>query len=289
MMNDSCQRFIFVDQDIRGEIVHLGDSFQTLQSNKTYPGPVVVQLGEFLAAGVLLSTTIKYQGRLVLQARSQGQLPLIMAECTHDQCVRGIARYDDPPAGSSFRELLQGGTLAITIEPEKGESYQGIVALEDESLAASLESYFARSEQLPSLFFLASEQNRCAGLMLQQMPPGRVLSQQDRAGAWSTVSQLAATLGRQELLDLDNETLLFRLFNQMEVKIFTPRSVRHRCSCNRERTARALFLLGRDEIMEIVTEQGGVEIGCEFCGKQYNFGPHELDLLFEHPDSENVH
>jgi len=289
MMNDSCQRFIFVDQDIRGEIVRLSDSYQALQHNKSYPAPVLLQLGEFLAASVLLSTTIKYKGRLVLQARSQAQLPLIMAECTSEQYIRGIARYEEPPAGSSFSELLSGGTLAITIEPEHGESWQGIVALEDESLAASLEAYFARSEQLPSLFSLVSDQHRCVGLLLQQMPKKMVLNQQDRSETWNTISQLAATLSRQELLDLDNETLLYRLFNQEQVRIFTPRKVEHRCSCNRERTASALLLLGRDEIMEIVAEQGGVEINCEFCGKQYNFGPQELEMLFEHPDSENVH
>lgn len=286
---DYCRRFLFAEQDVRGQLVILEDSYQGLLANKNYPLPAQRLLGEFLAAGVLLSTTIKFDGRLVLQARGEGQISVIMAECTSTQKVRGIVRYDDIDPAANMGQLMGSGVLAITIEPDKGESYQGIVALDSSGLAASLEDYFQRSEQLPSLFFLAADSQRSAGLLLQQMPVQLQEDRQAREDAWNTISALAATLTVEELLQLDDETLLYRLFNELSLTLFPSQAVEYQCSCNRERTARALLLLGQDEVMGIVAEQGGVEISCEFCGKQYNFGPRELGLLFEHPDSAHMH
>ena len=167
---DSCQRFIFSGLDIRGEVVRLNGSFAEILANKEYPQAVRNLLGEFLAASVLLSTTIKFDGRLVLQARSEGQIPLIMAECTNELHLRGIARYEEEPTSDNFNELLHSGTLAITVEPPNGEPYQGIVPLEQDSLAACLEEYFTRSEQLEGHFFLVADEHQCAGLLLQQLP-----------------------------------------------------------------------------------------------------------------------
>ena len=286
---DSCQRFMFTECDIRGELVNLTESYRNLMANNVYPPAVQELLGQFLAASVLLSTTIKFAGRLVLQARSEGEVPLIMAECTSDQHVRGIARYDDVPAGSCFRTLLQKGVLAITIEPEEGESYQGIVPLEQDSLAACLEDYFLRSEQLASRFYLAADPHCCAGLMIQQLPPQLEKDAGSRLESWNMVGHLAATVSETELLELDNEVLLYRLFHQQQVKLFTPRPVEHRCSCSRERTARALFTLGESEVMDIIAERGCLEINCEFCGRQYRFEADEMKLLFEDHDGQSIH
>jgi bifunctional UDP-N-acetylglucosamine pyrophosphorylase/glucosamine-1-phosphate N-acetyltransferase len=115
--------------DVRGEIVRLHKSFAVAVQGKHYPDPVAMLLGQFLAASALLSTTIKFDGRLVLQVRSQGEVALMMAECTSDGELRGIARYAETPAGHEFRELLRDGTLVITIDTRKGEPYQGIVSL----------------------------------------------------------------------------------------------------------------------------------------------------------------
>lgn len=287
--SDNCQRFIFADSDIRGEVVRLHGSFRELLQHQRYPQPVAELLGEFLTASVLLGSGIKFNGRLVLQARTQGPLKLVMAECTSEHHIRGIVRYETEDLDGGFHQLLRQGTLAITIEPEKGEAHQGIVALEQDNLAACLEDYFQRSEQLPSLIFLVASGSHCAGLLLQQMPPRVERRPQTREESWNRVCHLARTLTRDELLLLDNQTLLYRLFNELPVKVFPSRGIQHRCSCSRERTARALFMLGREEIMDIVAEQGGVEINCEFCGRQYNFGPQELEMLFEHPSADRVH
>ncbi|MFM1895457.1 MAG: hypothetical protein RLZZ385_531 [Pseudomonadota bacterium] len=280
---------MFTESDIRGELVNLQDSYQQLMANNAYPPAVQELLGQFLAASVLLSTTIKFAGRLVLQARSDGEIPLIMAECTSEQQVRGIARFNDIPVGTHFRELLRNGVLAITIEPEEGESYQGIVPLEQDTLAGCLEDYFQRSEQLASQFHLAADAEACAGLLIQQLPPQLDRDPLSRLEAWNTISHLASTVSDTELLELDNEVLLYRLFHQQQVKLFAPRSVEHRCSCSRERTARALFTLGEAEIMDIVAEQGSLEINCEFCGRQYRFSAEEMRLLFEDHDGQSIH
>jgi len=288
--SDSCQRFIFEGLDIRGEMVSLSASFSEILANKEYPVPVRILLGEFVTATTLLSTTVKFDGRLVLQARSKGQVPLIMAECTSEQHLRGIARYSDEPTSREFSELLHDGTLAMTIEPESGEPYQGIVPLEQRDLAACLEDYFTRSEQLESRFFLVSDGDQhCAGLLLQQLPAQLVRDEEERREEWSTISQLAATLTDSELLSLDNEEVLYRLFHQHRVKLFSPRPVQHVCSCSRERTARALHSIGEEEVMDIIAEQGIVEISCEFCGKQYCFEEDELGLLFQRPGEKKTH
>ena len=286
---DSCQRFIFEGLDIRGEVVRLNESFTEILANKEYPQAVQELVGEFLAASVLLSTTVKFDGRLVLQARSEGQVPLIMAECTSELHLRGIARYDEEPVSDKFSELLRFGTLAITIEPPRGEPYQGIVPLERNDLAACLEEYFSRSEQLEGRFFLVADERQCVGLLLQQLPMQLVADPDIRDEEWSTITQLASTLTDDELLNLNSEEVLYRLFHQHQVKLFAPREVSYQCSCSRERTARALHAIGEEEIMDILSEQGAVEISCEFCGKQYRFEESELQLLFESPTENKMH
>jgi molecular chaperone Hsp33 len=212
-----------------------------------------------------------------------------MAECTSEQQLRGIARYSDDAVSDEFADLLRAGTLAITIEPHQGESYQGIVPLAQHTLAACLEEYFLRSEQLESRFFLASDGVTCAGLLLQQLPAQLLKDEELRHEEWSTVSQLAATLTSNELLSLTNEETLYRLFHQHRIKLFDQKPVVYQCSCSRERTARALHAIGEEEVMSIIAEQGAVEITCEFCGKQYRFMEGELGLLFESPADKRAH
>src|SRR5690606_22947881 len=273
---DTRQRFIFENFDIRGDIVKLQKSYLETVTGKHYPEAVARLLGEFLAASALLSTTIKFDGRLVLQARSAGQVALIMAECSSEGQLRGIARYADTPTSDQFTELLRDGTLVITIDSRSGEPYQGIVALEGTSLAQCLEAYFRQSEQLGSLFTFASDHQGVAAMLLQQLPAQRQQDADERSRSWEHTTTLARTLTTEELLQLPNADILLRLYHQEELRVFPPRPLAFGCSCNRERTARAISALGREEIESLIAERGGVEISCEFCGTEYNFGPGEL-------------
>lgn len=278
---DSSQRFLFDGTDIRGELVRLNSSYTQTVRGHEYPLHVQHLLGEFLAATVLLASTIKYDGRLVLQVRGEGQLSLVMAECTSEGDVRGIVRYDEPPRKGDFPALIGNGTLAITVDSRRGEPYQGIVALQGASLADCLAQYFAQSEQLATRFFIVADDDQVSALLLQQLPANVVKDAEEREEQWRHVLALAQTLRDEELLALDNTTILHRLYHQESVRLFDATELRYQCSCSRERTAAALLAIGRDQVQEILAEQGDVSMTCEFCGTHYSFTDNEVTLLFE--------
>ena len=286
---DHSQRFIFDDNDVRGEMVSLAESYQHVLAKHPYPQPVAQLLGEMLAAAALLVGTLKFEGLLVLQARSSGPVPLVMIECSSEREVRGIARYDaeavDPGAG--LRELMPDGVLALTIDPAKGQRYQGIVELEGTSLAESLTGYFATSEQLPTRFWLHADGQRARGLLLQQLPPQQQTEPEERQESWNHLLTLADTLTAEELLGLDNQTVLHRLYHQEALRLFEPSPLQFRCSCSRERSARALISVGQPDAEALLEESGGrVEIDCQFCNERYFFDASDVAQLFATGDSQ---
>jgi len=157
---DQFQRFIFEDSQVRGAWVKLNDSYSEIGNQAPYPASVRRMLGESLVASVLMSSTLKFEGTLSLQAQGEGPLRTLMAECSHDRFIRGLARYDEHAVTEdSLNALLGEGRMAITISPDKGQRYQGVVPREEESLAGCLEEYFERSEQIPTSFFLFADEN----------------------------------------------------------------------------------------------------------------------------------
>lgn len=273
---DQRRRFIFEHMDLRGEWVQLDQVIADVRAIHDYPAPVAQLLGEFLAAAVLLAGTLKFRGTLTVQARSQRAIPLIMAECSSQLEVRAIARGAQAAVGSSFQELLGDGQLALTISPEQGNRYQGIVPLDGESLAASIDRYFAQSEQLQTRLFLASDGQRAGGLLLQQLPEDRVKDRAQRDAQWEHVTHLSSTVRDAELQRLDSRALLRRLFHEETLRLFDPEPVRFGCSCSRERSLAALQTLGREEIESILEEQGTVTMDCEFCNQRYVFQPEDF-------------
>lgn len=288
MASDSLQRFLFDGTDIRGEIVLLEQAYADVLAPRQDPAPVAALLGEFLAATSLLGSTLKFEGLLCLQAHSKGTLGTVMTETTHDRHIRGIVRGGEQACGTAFAELLGAGTLAITIDPARGERYQGIVALAD-SLAHSLDGYFAQSAQLPTRLWLAADGHRAAGLLLQSLPAQAVPDPEQRAAQWQHITALADTLTREELLTLAPETLLYRLYHQETVRLFEPQPVRFRCSCSQQRSARALTHLGEDAVRSIIADEGMVEMRCEFCQHTYRFSPTDIDRLFAPPAAPILH
>lgn len=275
--NNLTRKFIFEEADIRGEIVHLDSAYRQILEIHQYPPGVSRLLGEFLAASVLLSTTIKFEGRLVLQAQSQGEVPLLMAECSNDMSVRAIARGAQQATSSEFSRLLCDGHLAITIEPYEGQRYQGIVPLDGGDLASCIESYFENSEQLATRLWLASTGEMAAGLLLQQLPVQVVRDADLREQQWEHACTLAETVQRQEVLELEQETLLYHLFHQDQVRVFGGQSVRFACSCSRERCHNALMSIGPTELLKLLEEEETVTMDCEFCNQQYHFQRSDFD------------
>lgn len=276
--NDLLHRFIFDDCDIRGEIVTLGDSYQEVLANNPYPRAIQELLGEFLAATSLLSSTLKFDGMIVLQARGDGAISTIMAECSNHQTLRAIVRLNpdvtlDPAVGEqgTMKQLLGTGVLAITIEPKKGERYQGIVPMDSENLAGCLEHYFYQSEQLKTRLWFAADGERASGFLLQALPKQLNTDHEANEQHWETLCALSETVTTEELLSLNHSELLYRLFHEEAVRIFEPNALHFACSCSRERTASALLSLGRDEVEQLLIEQGNIEVDCQFCNQHYEF------------------
>ena len=288
-MSDFSQRFLFDDTDVRGELVALRDSYLHVLAKHSYPAPVAELLGEMLAAAALLVGTLKFDGLLVLQARSEGPVPLLMVECSSEREVRAIARYDAEQVqpGDGLNQLMPDGTLMLTVDPRQGQRYQGIVALEGASLAECLSAYFANSEQLPTRFWLQADGRVARGMLLQALPADRLTDPEERAASWQHLTTLADSLTAEELLGLDNQTVLHRLYHQEQVRLFDEQPLVFRCSCSRERSARALISLGEPDALQLVTEQGGtVVIDCQFCNERYLFDAADVAQLFAGGGSE---
>lgn len=281
-MPDLIHRFIFDDFDIRGEIISLEQSYQTALRNGDYPDPAGYLLGEFMAAAGLLSAVLKFDGTLTLQARGNGPLPLIMADCTRHHSLRAIAQLSEAaiPTEVSLKQLLGVGTLAITIDPASGERYQGIVALEHDRLDRCLESYFEQSEQLPTRLWLCADGERAGGLLLQALPGQKNADSDARQEYWQHITQLAGTITAAEQLSLSHQEQLHRLFHQEKLRLFAPENLAFNCSCSRDRTSVALQTMGEQEIRDILDEQGIIEIDCQFCHQTYRYSADDIEQLF---------
>lgn len=291
--NDLLHRFIFDDCDIRGELVTLGDSYREVLKHNSYPPAIQRLLGEFLAAVSLLSSTLKFDGMIILQARGDGPISTIMAECSHHQNLRGIVRMNADMALSedlanhgSLQDLLGNSVLFITIEPKRSENfqgklerYQGIVPMESPNLAGCLEAYFSQSEQLATRLWFASDDQHTSGLLIQALPQQLNTDADTNSEHWETITTLAATITATELLELNHTTILHRLFHEQALRVFDPKPLQFFCSCSRERSASALLSIGQEEVEELLVEEGSIDIDCQFCNQHYHFSAADVREL----------
>ncbi len=270
---DKISRFLFDKANIRGEIVRLNKVWNTMQANHQYPPLISQYLGEAVAASVLLSATLKFEGSMTIQATGDGALTLMVVECRNDFGVRAVAKYQQPlPDNMDIKALLGDGNLVITIEQAKTkERYQGIVPLEGDSIAEFLQAYLIRSEQLETRIFLASDHHSVGGLLLQQLP-----GQSDDEDNWDRITHLGNTIKTQELLELDTQEILHRLYHEEDIRLFDAQDIYFQCSCSQEKVSNMLRSIGQQEASDIIKEQGNISVDCEFCGKKYRFD--EIDI-----------
>ena len=274
---DSLQRFIFENAPIHGEIVHLDATWQAVLERRQYPPRVREVLGELMAAAALLTSTLKFDGRLIMQIQGKGPVSLLVIECTSDRTMRAIAQWQGEIPDAPLAALVGDGRLAVTIDPLKGkERYQAIVALEGLTVAEAFENYFARSEQLATRLWLASDPQQAAGMLLQRLPE----AEPPDDDAWMRAVHLGSTITREELLALPVREIVHRLYHEEDIRLFSRMPVSFRCSCSRERVEAVLRMLGRDEIQSILAEQGSVSVDCEFCGNRYEFDRIDAEQLF---------
>jgi len=297
-MSDSLTGFVFANNIAHGAFVSLHNGVDQLLGHRDYSDPVRTLIGEAMAAMPLLATHLKFEGRINLQFQAMErmagekraaeragltELPprmqLLVAQVDHHLHVRGMAKAPADLHGS-FTELLNGGLLALLLEPsaDNRPASQAVVLIQGESLAEALEGYFVRSEQLPTMLRLAADGDRLAGFMLQRMPLEHTRATEED---WEHLTILADTLTREELLKEDANTLIRRLFGNEELAVLPPRPVTATCRCSHAGISTLLLSLGRDEVDAVLADQGKVEITCEFCGRQYRFSPADVNALFK--------
>lgn len=285
-MSDQIQRFMFDHTNVRGEIVTLSAAYHEVLDRHAYPPAVNELLGELLAAVALLTDTIKLDGTLSIEVRGRGILSLLMAESNPGGELRAIARIAEdavlPSEHASFRELVGEGQIVITLDPREGHRYQGIVALDQETLSGCLEAYFSQSEQLPTRLWLAANGERAGGLLLQRLPEE---SQNQDVDAWDRSVQLADTIKTEELLGLEQREVLHRLYHEETVRVFDPKALRFGCTCSRERMSHALHTLGQEELRDILQEQGAIDTQCHFCHTKYHYTAADIEILLDDPEA----
>jgi molecular chaperone Hsp33 len=270
-MSDAHRRFLIENTPVRGGWVRLDDTYREVLSRHDYPPVLRRMLGELLAATALLASNLKFKGSVIVQLQSSGPLQLLVVECTDDSGMRAISTWKgELDESADLVTLAPGGRCVITLDPRDASRLdQGIVALEGGSIARLLEHHMQNSEQLATRLWLAADGERAAGLLLQKLP-----SADGGDGAtddWARVTSLGATVRSDELLDLDPEPLLSRLFGGEQVRLFKPHPVRFACGCSEVRVANALLLLGRAEVEQVLAEQGRIEVACEFCNRKFSF------------------
>ncbi|WP_395702133.1 Hsp33 family molecular chaperone HslO [Aquabacterium sp.] len=311
---DQLHKFLFDGLAVRGMLVRLEGSWRELLSRRAarddgghaFPAPVRALLGEMAAAGCLMQSNLKFNGALILQVHGDGPVKLAVAETLSDLSFRATAKVVGPvPADARLEAMLNvhgKGRCAITLDPRDRlpgqQPYQGIVPLHGDQreplqrLSEVLEHYMLQSEQLDTKLVLAASDEVAAGLLIQRLPAAgeanlaggaAVPRDEDQIGLnedFNRIAMLAATLTADELLSLDPEVVLRRLFWQERLTRFEPQTPRFACSCSRERVGAMLRGLGREEIDSVVAERGEVEVGCDFCGAQYRFDPVDVGELF---------
>jgi len=276
-MSDSLQRFLLESTPVRGEIVHLDVTWRAVLERRSYPAPLQSLLGDMMAAAALLSAILKFEGSLIMQMQGNGPVQLLVVEATSEHTLRATAKWEGELAQGNVTELLGAGRFVISIVPSGGkQTYQGIVAIEGDSIAQVLEHYMAKSEQLETRLWLASDSQQAAGMLLQKLPAAPTQDED----AWNRAKQLGETIRREELLSLPAREIIRRLYHEEDVRVFESRPVAFRCSCSRERVTSMLRLLGHDEVKSIIAERNTVEVDCEFCGRHYTFDAVDAEQVF---------
>lgn len=277
---DQLHRFLFADSDVRGELVTASETFQQFLENHNYPKPVQILLGELLVATSLLTATLKFDGNITVQIQGDGPVTLAVINGNDKQQMRGIARFNgDVAPNATLHEMVGKAIMVITITPTNGERYQGIVALEHDTIEACIDNYFRQSEQLPThLFIRVGEANgkvAAAGMLLQVLPAAR----EDREEAFNHLVQLTATIKGEELFALDTTEILHRLYHEEDVTLYSPESVSFHCGCSRQRCADTLISLPVEEVEQILQEDNVIDIECEYCGVHQIFSADDIEQL----------
>jgi molecular chaperone Hsp33 len=235
-------------------------------------------LGEAIISCLLLASSIKFEGSLSLQFQGDKRLSLLLVQCDNNLNVRAFAQCAEKLDVTEYAQAFLQGRMVLTInQSNQTQKYQSMIPLHSTSMSENLMSYFAQSEQIATRVWLAVNDNKAAGMLLQLMPDQ---DSQQKEQFWEYAVQLGHTVSEDELLHLNNETLLYRLFNETDIRIFEPRPTHFKCRCTLEKMRQVITILGEKEAQDLINEQGSINVHCDFCNQTYHFDPIDVTLLF---------
>ena len=278
---DVLNRYLFDNKHARGELVQLEESFQHIIANHDYDNGVKNLLGELLAATCLLTATLKFKGEITVQLQGDGPIDYMVINGNEKQQMRGIAKIKESTQLEGLQALIGKGVMIITIRPDQGEPYQGVVALEKPTLAACLANYFETSDQIPTSIWLFTDliQGKVGGSLIQLLPDGEDKAQQ--LEDYEHLCQLTNTIKAEEVFSLPAQDLLYRLYHQEEVRIFDPQTVSYQCTCSEEKCLTAISQFSVEELTDILAQEGSVSITCDYCITTYAFDQEKLAPLLD--------
>ena len=275
-LKDELNRYLFDELNVRGELVQLGQTYKEIIGNHDYPQGVRQLLAELLSATCLLTATLKFEGEIAVQIQGDGPLNYIAVNGDNKQNMRGVAKLREQTSQVGLKTLVGNANMVITIRPVKGEPYQGIVALEHDTLAECLAHYFEVSEQIPTKvwLFYDEEKQMAAGSLLQLLPESS--EKNENLEGFNHLCHITETIKPEEIFTLDANELLHRLYHQETVRIYEPQAVEYRCGCSEEKCLTVISQLPPEELAAIIAEQGWVSMTCDYCLTTYKFDEPQL-------------
>lgn len=277
--SDLLHSYLFEKHDVRGELITLSDTYSHILENHNYPVAVQRLLGEMLVATSLLTATLKFDGDITVQLQGDGPVKLAVINGNNKQQMRGVARLQgEVDDRATMKQMIGNGYLVITIMPKEGERYQGIVSLEGETVSACIEEYFRQSEQLSTRLFIKTGAYQgkatAAGMLLQVLP-----AHKDNSSEFEHLATLTETIKEEELFGLSVEEVLHRLYHEEDITLFEGQPISFHCTCSRERCAQALVTVSAEEIDSLLSEEGHIDMHCDYCGKHYIFEKMDIEAL----------
>lgn len=277
-MPDILQRFIFENAPIRGELIHLQDCYRTIIHQHPYPPMVKQLLGEALITCLLVASSIKFKGRLTLQFQGDERLPMLIVQANNQLEVRAHAKFKKKVRNKEYAQAFLNGQMAFTIQQDnKTQAYQSMVPIHSTAMSENIAYYFQQSEQIPTRVWLAVRNDVASGMLLQAMPDEKANIDEE---SWDYALAMAQTLTEAELLQLNNVTILHRLYHETTLRLFEPRTPIFACQCSEEKMKSVLKMLGKEDVDQLINERGKVEIQCDFCNKTYQFDAIDVTLMF---------
>ena len=261
---NSIRRFLFKDLDIRGQYLSLDSTWQEINQNRGYPEVIRNLFGEVAALSVMLANGMKHKGNLTIQIQGNGYINLILVEVTHDLKIRGMVRTKDDENLARDDDLFGKAMIVATLyNSQTDKHFQSIVPRNPKGLVQTFEDYFATSEQLESRIWIASNKDNLSAMLIQKMPEDKNHDSEN----WDRVTTLAQTITDEELIKLDAQSILHRLFHQEVLELFDEKFVKYECLQNKDKFEKVIFNLGEKEARKLLDENGEIAIHNEICNK----------------------